>query len=243
MNLFNKLFGHHNSDKGPAKARYASVDYNQYFDNTHTNDIPVEIHHLGDLNITSGKIVACDPMICLYDSLPFTKTVQPGKYPVIACKAKDAHDGHKYAIVKLEFSKERATKWEMALAEEQDIDELTDDDECFGFPVDAGLACFCDAATQQLYNQFDSDFMDKNPKGNLYDDFMEAEFRKNALNPHDSEAIGDWLNFYIPDKPDHNVIMFNSGFGDGTYACYWGTTDDGAICSLIIDFEVFYRLG
>lgn len=237
MGLFNKLFG--NKDKDLKKVKPSLVDYNQFFENKTVDNTHLELLNLGELNISTGQIIACDPLVCLYDTSPFTRTVQPGKYPVIASIAKTENSGDRYAVVKLEFSKDSATKWEMAVTEHQDIKELKEDDEFFGFPVDAGLGCFCDLETQQFYNHFDTDFMQRNPNGNIYDDFFAAEFKKNAIDQNDPEDIGDWLNFYLPNRPDLNVIMFHSGYGDGMYPCYWGTTDDGKICSLIVDFQVF----
>ncbi len=235
MGIFNKLFG--NKDKLLNKVKLSSVDYNKFFENKTIDNTPLEFLELGELNLLTGKIIACDPLVCLYDTSPFTRTVQPGKYRVVACIAKTEESGDRYAIVKLEFSKDRATRWEMAVTEHQDIKELNEDDEFFGFPVDAGLGCFCDIETQQLYNQFERDFMQKNPNGNIYDDFFAAEFKKNAVDQNDLQD-GDWLNFYLPNSRNLNVIMFHSGYGDGMYPCYWGTTDDGKICSLIVDFEV-----
>ncbi len=240
MNLFEKIFGH---AKEHHKVKYATADYNQYFDQTHINNIAVSYKHLGDLSIPTGQIVACDPLVSLYDSRPFTRVVSPGKYPVIACVAKTNSYGERHAFVKLGLTKDKATKWEMALLSDQDVDILTDEEEFFGFPVDAGLACLCDAANQKHYNQFDEDFMIRNPKGNIYDDHLAEEFKKNSNKPNDPRAIGDWLNFAIPHKPKENVIMFNSGMGDGIYPCYWGITDDGDVCSLVMDLQVFYRLG
>lgn len=215
------------------------IDYNQFFDHKTINNTPLELLNLGELNLSTGQIIACDPLVCLYDTSPFTRAVQPGKYPVIACIAKTENSGDRYAVVKLEFSKVKATKWEMAVTQYQEIEELKEDDDFFGFPVDAGLGCFCDLETQQFYTQFETEFMQINPDGNIYDDFFAAEFKKNAIDQNDPDDIGDWLNFYLPNRPDLNVIMFHSGYGDGMYPCYWGTNDNGKICSLIVDFQVF----
>ena len=237
MNLFNNLFGGKN--KNTAKVKNSVIDYNQYFSNANFNNTPLVLLALGEVNITTGKIIACDPLVCLCDTLPFTKTVLPGKYPVTACIAKTEKSGDRYAAVKLAFTNENAIRWEMAVVAGQDIAELKEDDEYFGFPVDAGLGCFCDAEAQNLYNQFEENFMQKNPEGNIYDDFFAAEFKKNALNQNSHDDIGDWLNFYLPNKPGLNVIMFHSGYGDGMYPSYWGITTEEKICSLVIDFQVF----
>jgi hypothetical protein len=219
--------------------KYSLVDYNQFFDNQIYDNTPLEFLDLGELNLSTGQVIACDPLVCLCDTAPFTKNVQPGKYKVIACIAKTENSGDRYAIVKLQFSTDRATKWEMAVTKHQNLELLKEADEFFGFPVDAGLGCFCDLETQSLFDKFERDFMQKNPAANIYDDFLAAEFKKNATDQNDPDDIGDWLNFYLPNKTDLNVIMFHSGYGDGFYPCYWGTSDEGKICSLVVDFQIF----
>jgi len=126
----------------------------------------------------------------------------------------------------------------MAVTENQDVNELNDDD-FFGFPVDVGLGCFCDAQTQDLASRFFTEFYQKNTDQNIYDDFFAAQFKENAIDKGDPNDIGDWLNFIVPGSPGLNVIMFHSGYGDGAYPCYWGITDKGNVSSLIVDFQVF----
>ncbi len=219
--------------------KYSRVDYNVYFDNSSIDNTPLKFLNLGVLNLATGSIVSCDPLVCLGSTLPLIKTVLPGKYPVIACIAQTEHSGDRYAIVKLQFSPEKATKWEMALVEGQDVNELKDDDEYFGFPVDAGLGCFCDQTTQDFYDQWYNDFYKHNAEGDLYEEIIAPAFKKNALDQSNPNDTGDWLNFHLPNSPDLNIIMFHSGYGDGHYPCYWGISDNGKICSLIVDFMVF----
>jgi hypothetical protein len=233
MDFFNNFFG----NKKPVKPKYSSIDYNIYFESSAIDGTVVELLPLGDLVLTTGEIIACDPLVFLHDSLPFTRKVKPGKYPVTACIAKTESSGDRYAIVKLEFTKAKPTIWEMALLGKQDPVELKEE-EFFGFPVDAGLGCFCDLETQKLYTRFLSEFYQKNPNGNIYDDFFAAEFKKNALDMDDASDIGDWLNFRLPNGLAHNIIMFHAGYGDGAYPSFWGTTDNREICCLIIDFQV-----
>jgi hypothetical protein len=121
MGLFNKFFG--NKDKDFKQVKLSLIDYNIYFDNTNIDNTPLEFLDLGELNLTTGEIVACDPLVCLHDTVPFTTTVNPGKY--------------------------------------------------------------------------------------------------------------------LPNKPGLNVIIFHSGYGDSMYPHYCGTNDEGKICSLIVNFQVF----
>ncbi len=212
------------------------ADYNLIFDNKEVEETPIELLEIGMLNVPSGQIVVCDPLV-YSETKPLTRTVKPGKYPIKIYIAKTKDSGDRYAIAKLEFSEKKAEKWVMALREEDNISELTDEADYFGFPVDAGLGGFYDFQSGKEYQKFESDFMKANPDGNLYDDFFATEFKKNAKDQNDPKDIGDWINFQLPNS-ELNITMFHSGYGDGTYPSYWGIDKDGEIVSLVIDFLV-----
>src|SRR5690349_16657523 len=61
--------------------KHSEFDYNIVFENSVVNGIPVELLEIGDLNVPSGKIVVCDPLVTP-DMPPLSLTVSPGKYPV-----------------------------------------------------------------------------------------------------------------------------------------------------------------
>lgn len=224
--------------KKPEKTKevLSHADYNLIFENDEVESIPIELLEIGELKVPTGQIVACDPL-AYPDSPPFTKKVKPGKYPVKIYVAKTAESGDRYAVAKLEFSNKKAIKWVMALTERDDIDELTDKSDYFGFPVDAGLAGFYDYQSGKQYLKFDSSFRKANPTGNIYDDFFSYEFKRNAKDMDNPNDIGDWINFQLPDS-ELNITMFHSGYGDGYYPSYWGIDRDGEVTSLVIDFLV-----
>ncbi len=236
MGLLDKFFG----PRDDKNIKYSTIDYNEYFDAEVFDEIPLEFLHLGELNLPTGQIIACDPLVTFYDAVPFTYMVQPGIYPVTACIAKTANAGNRFAAVKLKFTNQRATLWQMALVEGQDVSEITSDDQFFGFGVDAGLGCLSDTETQEYYNQWETDIRENNPgRDVVYNDFIAPAFKRNAKDPNNHDDIGDWLNFELPNKPELNIIMFTSGYGDGFYPSYWGITDEGNICSLVVDLQVF----
>jgi hypothetical protein len=212
------------------------ADYNVIFDNKIVDETPIEKLEIGKLNVPSGQIVICDPLV-YSETPPLNKKVKPGTYPIKIYIAKTKDSGDRYAIAKLEFSDKKAKKWVMALRAEDDINELTDEADYFGFPVDAGLGAFFDYQSGKKYQKFESDFMKSNPEGNLYDDFFAAEFKKNAKDQNDLSDYGDWINFQLPNSK-LNITMFQSGYGDGSYPSYWGIDENGEIVSLVIDFLV-----
>lgn len=197
---------------------YSEIDYNQIINNS-IEGIQIERLEIGDLSIPTGQIVLCDPLA--YPKVePLFKTVSPGNYPVTLYIAKTGDWGDRIAIAVLSFNSQKADKYELALDY---------------FPVDAGVAGFMDYSVNQHYLSFEKDFYTKNPNGNIYDDLFKKEFVKNATR---EGSDGDWINFHFPDKPEYNLTMFTSGYGDGLYSAYWGITNKGDITNLVIDFEV-----
>jgi len=216
--------------------KLSQTDYNLIFDHTIVEDIAVETINIGNLNVPTGRIVVCDPLV-VPDTDPLTLSSPTGRFPVKLYMAKTPDAGDRFAVAKLEFSTKRADKWVLALREEEDLADIPEDDAFFGFPVDAGLAGFFDEQAGHAYNQFVDNWHEQNPDKNIYDDFFADEFKKNATHPENPQDYGDWINFTIPGT-DLNITMFQSGYGDGVYPAYWGMTHDNEIVSLVIDFFV-----
>ncbi|GAC1369105.1 MAG: DUF4241 domain-containing protein [Aquirhabdus sp.] len=221
------------------KLPLSTIDYDFYFNTSKHGDIELSVLELGLLNLTTGKIIVCDPLVFLEHTSPMIKEVTPGQYPVKISVAKHTEMGERYALAKLEITKQETVKWELAITQdvENKINELKGD-AYFGFPVDAGLGCFCDLQAQEAYSKFMNEFYGSNPNANIYDDYFAEQFKKNAKNQNDVNDIGDWLNYSVPESKN-NIIMFHSGFGDGYYPVYWGYDANNNLTSLMIDFQVF----
>lgn len=236
MNLFSCNSQTKQNKSTKLEEKLSIVDYNLIIKNKIFDAVEIETLEIGNLNLPSGKIVICDPLV-YSDSKPLLKTVTPGKYPMRIYVAKTKDSGERYALAQLEFSKKKAIKWVLAIKENENIQELEHDDSYFGFPVDAGLASFFDYKTGIEYQKFESDFEKRNPNSNIYDDFFEVEFKKNSKNKNNPDEIGDWINFTFPNT-ELNIPMFQSGYGDGLYPAYWGIDDQGNVTSLVVDFFV-----
>lgn len=196
----------------------------------------VEIH-IGDVNLPTGKIVAADPFFT-EGQRPFSRTVEPDKYPVYIYMAEIDEQHHRVAYAKIKFRPEDAKKWILALTEDLTEDEMNElgEDEFYGFPVESGLAAFLDAETNdQLTTRID-EVQRKNPESNYYDDVLAAEFEHYSGKNKFSRALGDWNDHHPNKDVDNNVIMFASGWGDGYYPAYWGINEAGDTIELVIDF-------
>lgn len=176
---------------------------------------------LGDLDVPSGTIVAADPLV-QPDRPAFLRKVAPGRYPITLYRAEE-----RVAMAELRFAPGTPVRWQMALVAGQDASTLKAD-EIFGYPVDAGLGCFMDAEGRKAY--LEREETEKARVGandfNLYDDVIAAPLES---------SIGNAMLFTpLPDKP--NIAIFQSGWGDGFYASYWGLDAEGKPLVLVTDF-------
>jgi hypothetical protein len=215
----------------------AHADYNKFFTESVIDGMPVERLRLTELNVPTGQLVATDPLVAP-DLQPFNRKVSPGRYPVDLFIAHTPASGQRVAVAVLTFSEGLAVRYELALRGNQSTDELEDPLSYFGFPVDAGLGAFYDRETSRIYDAFLTRFYAEHPDDNIYDDFFAGLFKQNARRPDDPRDCGDWLDFHIPDSPEHNMAIFQSGYGDGVYPAYWGVDSHGMIVNLVIDFHV-----
>ena len=72
----------------------------------------VELHEVGSLCVTSGKIVACDGLIPSTE--PFTETIKPGRYPVILSIILNHKSWPIVACAMLRLKDEMPTVWKPA---------------------------------------------------------------------------------------------------------------------------------
>lgn len=120
---------------------------------------PITLHqrNLGDLVLSTGQVVACDPLV-FPETKPFQTIVPPGHYPVFVSVASFARDNdRRIAYALLRFHMGQPVRWELATLAGQDSRSLQED-QFFGYPVDSGTACFMDIdAAAGLQKQFDAD--------------------------------------------------------------------------------------
>ncbi|MDJ1496157.1 DUF4241 domain-containing protein [Cytophagaceae bacterium DM2B3-1] len=214
-------------------------DIEIYFDLSASNNLTKLIEvPIGELNLPTGRIIAGDPFF-LAEGKPFVKAVPPGKYPVVLYIREVEPEHYRIAFAKIKFNTETATQWLLAVSEDMDIDELQklEEDDFFGFAVDAGLACFLDEQTNVLYQQKINE-LHTNTEKSYYDNILADEFESYSSQNQYSSLDGDWNNHFPDPQSDLNVMMFASGWGDGLYPAYWGLNHHKEIVELTIDFMV-----
>lgn len=204
------------------------VDFNYYFTERSTHGVNLQTENIGTLNLTSGSVIACDPFYVGEEfTLPFEKKIKPGRYPVIICIGDFKTWGKRVAFAKLKLSEAEPVRWELA----KTITRRKQPETFYG--VDAGLGCFVDMETGNIFNNVLKRYYKEKPNGNYYDDILAREFKG-----HDN-----WNNHFPQKDREANIIMFSSGFGDGAYSSYWGIDSKGEIACLVTDFQLFTKNG
>ena len=204
--------------------------------------IPFKQVVIGQLEITSGGIVAADPFVNLQRPR-FTQVVPNGVFPVTAAVAAHPSWGDREALVRVDFSAAKPVRWQMALIDGQDVATLKPG-EVFGYGVDAGTGSFADATMATA--------LEKQPRlaeresnawlteGETWGKRIGLSFALSVKLPDAVDRAAGRVSAgraMMPGSPGQTVI-FHSGFGDGFYASYFGFAADGAAVALITDFAV-----
>lgn len=212
------------------------IDLESYFNEKKIGIMEVDTLDIGEVNLPTGEILTCDPLVELGEAKTYIQKTPVGKFPVKICVVPSEDYGDRYACVKVEFSKNKPVVYELAVTgNEEEMDEAKED-EYYGFGVDAGMGCVADKKTQDEYVKYWKKLEEEegadNPYDDIFEELLEESFKKSPKYQRDG---GDWANFIIPDT-DLNIPVFASGWGDGVYPCYFGYDEKGELCGFYIHF-------
>ncbi len=185
------------------------------------NDSTVQLYgiNIGNIKLTSGKLIACDPILIEEYGIPFTQQFPAGEFPVQLSIAKQGPE-ERIAFARIKFSDEPVAKWEMALLKDQEPLPV-ESKKIHGFVVDGGLGIFADAEAVKVLNIA--------PMQSLND---------SVYREMDKHTHYDW-RYNIHEFGSNNLAMFSTGFGDGRYATYIGFDANGKPCRLLTDMDIF----
>ncbi|MBP2326554.1 hypothetical protein JOF56_006939 [Kibdelosporangium banguiense] len=187
-------------------------------------DSPVQIRDLGDLDMPSGRLMACDPVLQADNpeiEQPFTVTVPPGRYPVSVSVVQRDVDGQtveRVAAARMTVRPDPVVRWEMALQPTDDTSLLTGE-KYYGFGVDTGLAAFLDADMKQALSRLGAE---------------NGPIEKTLLGDDPNEARAAEVRDPVTGR---NVMAFHAGLGDGSYPTWIGRTADNRPAMFVIDFQ------
>ncbi|QIY92564.1 DUF4241 domain-containing protein [Chryseobacterium gallinarum] len=187
----------------------------------------LESFEVGKIYLSSGKLVACDPLIT-NDMLPFSTEFPKGDFPVILHKERDSNC---VAYSEIIFNTGEITEWKLATTAGQHVKDLAEG-EVFGYPVESGMGCFMDVETQAKLNELEQklyrnkgvDFM------GIYEEFFHEHF-------FDENGAIDQYAFLKPSESYPGTIFaFETGYGEGFYASYIAYGKDQTPVKIITEF-------
>jgi hypothetical protein len=165
---------------------------------------------IGELELPTGEIIACDPLITALERPAFSRKVKPGRYPVVLLQAQ----GCTPAAV-LRFGPGLPVRWELATFASDRPPVYKS--QFLEFIVDDAIASFMDKSLLTLMT--DAEELDE-----YLADVACSVDRVGVHNPIDGNPL--------------NVAIFDTGFGDGSYRSFWGLDSAGEPLLLMTDFEV-----
>ena len=130
------------------------TDLDAHFTEKVIGNMGVNVLDIGAVHFPTGTIFACDPLVELEDTPPLIQTIPAGTYPVKICVVPSEKYGDRYACVKVEVSREKPVRYELGMTGKEDLDEGLDEDDYFGFGVDAGMGCVADIQTQAAFKTY-----------------------------------------------------------------------------------------
>jgi len=157
----------------------------------------------------------------MHDARPFSQNFPVGQFPVQLSIAKIGTD-ERVAFSRILFSDSAVIKWGFALHDGQ-TQVPVDSGTFYGYGVDGGTGVFIDKAANDAFNTLNK----KND--NLWTTVFIDEMDKHYRNT--------W-QYVLYNYDKHNLAMFSTGFGDGTYGTYVGLDQSGNICRLLTDFGI-----
>jgi hypothetical protein len=183
------------------------------------------------LHLPSDTILATDPFWSDMTP-PFSQKVAPGDYPVVlSLTRREQNESEDVAAAKVVFSSNEVVRWELALADGEDLGQL-EAGKTMGYMVDSSTASFSGPESAKV-------FMEKMypaAQGNQLNESYLNELSQ-ASEAHANE--GAWLSHQPDLDSPNNIVMFASGYGKGSYGSYWGYDANGQVVCLITDFAIF----
>jgi hypothetical protein len=202
------------------------VEYTDEEEGDEVETCTLHLHTLGELVITSGQIVACDPL-AIPQMPPFADTVPLGRYPVIVSVAEFPGGDQRVAFAQLRLGERPVARWEIAVPQGKALTSLQPG-HVFVYPVDAGTGCFMDLdAARSLIARAELAAARREDDEELFDALMKTYVH-----------TWSWTDLVLDEGTGANLIAFSSGWGDGSYPSYWGYDADGHRVALVTDFDV-----
>jgi len=200
-------------------------------------DVNISTHQIGELILTSGRLLAWDLLMGPDERYSFKQTLKPGNYPVIVSVADFHPVGEtRTACATLRISSEQVTNWRIAYTNDPSNEQNGEID---NYGVDSGTGSFMDVDAARAF----CDLVWWNPNDDKFEEYCDRVVGELEKNSFGDRGSSNWANITLNDVTEANIIVFSSGWGDGGYASYWGYSASGKLAALTTDFALFPMVG
>jgi hypothetical protein len=183
----------------------------------------IEARWIANVVLPTGQVIGGDPFDVGQHTAPFTVTVAPGSYPlrewVAVLFRQEEEWQRRVAELQLVVVGEPARRWDPAVVPGQDVTTL-DPDGYFGYIVDGGIGAFVDPTALQALDEWNWERVNT--------EFLD----------------GAWITAPVPglrtvvadEGSGANVVVTESGWGDGAYPTFIGYPAEGPVASFVTAF-------
>jgi len=219
------------------------TDLSRIFDDGHSfkydmpnygvQDVTISITQIGDLILTSGRLLAWDLLMVPDSRYSFKRTLNPGRYPVVLSVANFLPvNDTRIACARLLINEHSPVRWEAALVDEPNPDSGGR----YSYGVDSGTGSFMDVDVARILAPL---VWEESRDGDRFEEFCGPVLVQMDEHSFGAHKTAGWANVKVSDDTSANVITFSSGWGDGGYASFWGYDEAGNVASLVTDFALF----
>lgn len=184
----------------------------------------IEKIEAGKLKLVTGRVIATDPIL-LYDDECYSEHVKPGIYTVNIYVGKAEKRKKQTVAAEIKINDNEPVKWEMALLAGESA-KAFGHDEFMGYEVENGLGCFMDEKVMEML-----DVMSEEELKN-YEDKVKDIVRNSDCSCAD---------IIMDEKDGINIIVFASGWNEGTFPTYCGFDKDNKLSRFVTDFMVIEK--
>lgn len=181
----------------------------------------IEKIEAGKLKLVTGRIIATDPIL-LYDDECYSQHVKPGSYNVNLYVGRAQKRKKQTVAAEIRINDKEPVKWEMALLQGESA-KTFGRDEFMGYEVENGLGCFMDEKIMEILDVMSEEELKE------YEDKV-----KNAVRESDCSCA----EIVMDNKTGLNIIVFASGWNEGTFPTYCGFDKDNKLSRFVTDFMV-----
>lgn len=196
-------------------------------------DIVIRRRNVGELNMPTGELIACDPLNGL-ETEPFETLVAPGSHPVVLFAA-ELRDEVRIAYAMIVVGNGEPVRWDLAkLPDEETI--LGDPHATVGYPVDSSLGSFMDAATAKALMDYSHSVM---PDDDDFRRSLRGRVRRRLKRGYGWANVNLKHDAKLPETTGRlNVVAFDAGYGPGLYSTYFGWNEKDELTRIVTDFDV-----